>query len=53
MSLQSDMYQVVLLSNKTSNSKHKPNIYEMELAKSLDQLGKWAVSLIDISYSHN
>ena len=48
MSSLSDEFQVLLPSNVKGNLKHKPNLYETELAKPLDLPGEWDVALINI-----
>ena len=53
MPLQSNYFQVLLLSNVKGNPRNKPNLYETKLAKPLDLPGEWDVALIDISYPHN
>ena len=49
----SDEFQVLLLSNVNSKQRHKPYLYETELANPLDLFNEWNVALINISYPHN
>ena len=53
MSSLSDEFLVLLPSNVKGNPWNKPNLYETELAKSLDLPGEWDVALINISNPHN